>query len=239
MMNIIEFKNIYKSYNQNNILEDFNLKIKKGEFITVIGSSGSGKTTVLKIINGLITPDKGDIFINNENIEKLDKTRLRRKIGYVIQGIGLFPHLTVKKNINYVLGLNRKSLKEEDLDILIEKMGLEKEMMDRFPDELSGGQQQRVGIARAVAANPDILLMDEPFGAVDDITRKSLQKEIKIIHKNLGITIFFITHDIREALNLGSKILIMDKGEVHQYDTADNIRESPKTEFVKQLVGIN
>lgn len=238
-MNIIEFKNIYKSYNQNNILEDFNLKIKKGEFITVIGSSGSGKTTVLKIINGLITPDKGDIFINNENIEKLDKTRLRRKIGYVIQGIGLFPHLTVKKNINYVLGLNRKSLKEEDLDILIEKMGLEKEMMDRFPDELSGGQQQRVGIARAVAANPDILLMDEPFGAVDDITRKSLQKEIKIIHKNLGITIFFITHDIREALNLGSKILIMDKGEVHQYDTADNIRESPKTEFVKQLVGIN
>ena len=238
-MNIIEFKNIYKSYNQNNILENFNLKIKKGEFITVIGSSGSGKTTVLKIINGLITPDKGDIFINNENIEKLDKTKLRRKIGYVIQGIGLFPHLTVKKNINYVLGLNRKSLKKEDLYILIEKMGLEKEMMDRFPDELSGGQQQRVGIARAVAANPDILLMDEPFGAVDDITRKSLQKEIKIIHKNLGITIFFITHDIREALNLGSKILIMDKGEVHQYDTADNIRERPRTEFVRQLVGIN
>ena len=218
-MNIIEFKNIYKSYNQNIVLENFSLNIEKGEFITVIGSSGSGKTTVLKLINGLITPDKGEILIDNQSIEKIDKIKLRRKIGYVIQGIGLFPHLSVKKNINYVLELGGKSLNEVDLNILIEKMGLEKKMMDRFPDELSGGQQQRVGIARAVAANPDILLMDEPFGAVDDITRKSLQKEIKIIHKNLGITIFFITHDIREALKLGSKVLIMDKGEIHQYST--------------------
>ncbi len=237
-MNIIEFKNIYKSYNQNIVLENFSLNIEKGEFITVIGSSGSGKTTVLKLINGLITPDKGEILIDNQSIEKIDKIKLRRKIGYVIQGIGLFPHLSVKKNINYVLELGGKSLNEVDLNILIEKMGLEKKMMDRFPDELSGGQQQRVGIARAVAANPDILLMDEPFGAVDDITRKSLQKEIKIIHKNLGITIFFITHDIREALKLGSKVLIMDKGEIHQYSTPDNIRENPKTKFVKQLVGI-
>ncbi|MRZ30131.1 ATP-binding cassette domain-containing protein, partial [Paeniclostridium sordellii] len=219
--------------------KDLNLDINKGEFITVIGSSGCGKTTVLKMINGLNTPDKGDIFINGKNIKNENIIELRRKIGYSIQGSALFPHLTVEKNISYVLDLinekNKDEIKESILK-LIKVVGLEDNILNRYPDQLSGGQQQRVGIARALAAQPDILLMDEPFGAVDEITRKQLQNEIVKIHKDLGVTTIFITHDIKEALKLGTRVLVMDKGEIVQFNKPEIIKNHPANDFVKELV---
>lgn len=236
---IIKMKHINKTYDDKVIIKDFNLDINKGEFITVIGSSGCGKTTVLKMINGLNTPDKGDIFINGKNIKNENIIELRRKIGYSIQGSALFPHLTVEKNISYVLDLinekNKDEIKESILK-LIKVVGLEDNILNRYPDQLSGGQQQRVGIARALAAQPDILLMDEPFGAVDEITRKQLQNEIVKIHKDLGVTTIFITHDIKEALKLGTRVLVMDKGEIIQFNKPEIIKNHPANDFVKELV---
>ena len=236
---IIKMKHINKTYDDKVIIKDFNLDINKGEFITVIGSSGCGKTTVLKMINGLNTPDKGDIFINGKNIKNENIIELRRKIGYSIQGSALFPHLTVEKNISYVLDLinekNKDEIKESILK-LIKVVGLEDNILNRYPDQLSGGQQQRVGIARALAAQPDILLMDEPFGAVDEITRKQLQNEIVKIHKDLGVTTIFITHDIKEALKLGTRVLVMDKGEIVQFNKPEIIKNHPANDFVKELV---
>lgn len=185
---IIRFEHISKTYGENHILQDFNLDIRKGEFLTVIGSSGSGKTTMLKLINGLSVPTAGRILIDGKDIAQEDQTLLRRNIGYVIQGIGLFPHMTVKANIAYVPNLLNRRDKERTrraVERLIRVVGLETEMLDRYPSELSGGQRQRVGIARALAANPEILLMDEPFGAVDEITRQLLQNEIARIHQEL------------------------------------------------------
>ncbi|GAA0105358.1 ABC transporter ATP-binding protein [Paraclostridium sordellii] len=236
---IIKMKHIKKTYDDKVIIKDLNLDVNKGEFITVIGSSGCGKTTVLKMINGLNTPDKGDIFINGKNIKNENIIELRRKIGYSIQGSALFPHLTVEKNISYVLDLinekNKDEIKESILK-LIKVVGLEDNILNRYPDQLSGGQQQRVGIARALAAQPDILLMDEPFGAVDEITRKQLQNEIVKIHKDLGVTIIFITHDIKEALKLGTRVLVMDKGEIVQFNKPEIIKNHPANDFVKELV---
>ncbi|CEN82727.1 ABC transporter glycine betaine/carnitine/choline ATP-binding protein [[Clostridium] sordellii] len=236
---IIKMKHIKKTYDDKIIIKDLNLDINKGEFITVIGSSGCGKTTVLKMINGLNTPDKGDIFINGKNIKNENIIELRRKIGYSIQGSALFPHLTVEKNISYVLDLinekNKDEIKESILK-LIKVVGLEDNILNRYPDQLSGGQQQRVGIARALAAQPDILLMDEPFGAVDEITRKQLQNEIVKIHKDLGVTTIFITHDIKEALKLGTRVLVMDKGEIVQFNKPEIIKNHPANDFVKELV---
>lgn len=237
---IIRFEHISKTYGENNILQDFNLDIRKGEFLTVIGSSGSGKTTMLKLINGLSVPTAGRILIDGKDIAQEDQTLLRRNIGYVIQGIGLFPHMTVKANIAYVPNLLNRRDKERTrraVERLIRVVGLETEMLDRYPSELSGGQRQRVGIARALAANPEILLMDEPFGAVDEITRQLLQNEIARIHQELGVTIAFITHDIKEALKLGSRVLVMDQGRIEQIGTPDEIRRNPATDFVRQLTG--
>lgn len=239
---IIRFDHVSKSYGENLVLADFNLSINKGEFVTVIGSSGSGKTTMLKMINGLLAPTLGTIYIDGKDIARENQTLLRRNIGYVIQGIGLFPHMSVRKNIAYVPELlNRRDKKRtaRAVERLIEVVGLEHEMLERYPAELSGGQRQRIGIARALAANPEILLMDEPFGAVDEITRKMLQNEIARIHQTLGVTIVFITHDIKEALKLGTHILVMDKGKVEQDGTPEEITLSPATAFVKELVQIN
>ena len=241
MMNeksIISFKNVNKYYGENKILSNFNLDINKGEFITVIGSSGSGKTTMLKMINGLIIPDEGDVIVNGQSVKNTDIIRLRRNIGYVIQEIGLFPHMTVSKNISYVLELEKhnKTKLLETVNNLMNVVELDKEMLDRYPNELSGGQKQRVGIARALASRPEILLMDEPFGALDGITRKSLQEEILKIQKKLNVTIVFITHDIKEAFKLGSRIIIVDKGEIVQSGDKNEIKNNPKTEFVKNLI---
>lgn len=235
----IEYKNIKKAYGDKVIIEKFNLSVEQGEFVTIIGSSGCGKTTVLKMINGLIEPTSGDIFVEGENIRDKNLTELRRNIGYAIQGSVLFPHMTVEQNISYVPNLINKKNKEKT-NLAVSKwmklVDLDEELKDRYPSELSGGQQQRVGIARALASSPDILLMDEPFGAVDEITREQLQNELKQIHKKTGITILFVTHDISEALKLGTKVLVMDKGQIQQYDKPNELLRNPKTDFVKQLV---
>lgn len=236
---IIRFDHVSKSYGENNILHDFSLDIDKGEFLTVIGTSGSGKTTMLKMINGLLSPTLGTIYVDGKDISKENQTLLRRNIGYVIQGIGLFPHMSVKKNIAYVPSLlngHDKQRTARAVERLIKVVGLDEEMLERYPAELSGGQRQRVGIARALAANPEILLMDEPFGAVDEITRKMLQNEIARIHKELGVTIIFITHDIKEAMKLGDRILVMDKGNIEQLGKPEDIRKTPATAFVKELI---
>lgn len=214
------------------------MDIQDGEFISVIGGSGSGKTTVLKLINGLLIPDQGEIYVQDKAIRKVDQNELRRNIGYVIQSIGLFPHMTIEENIGYVLSLTKQdsALIQERVKEMMDIMKLEKQLLTRYPDELSGGQKQRVGIARALASHPKILLMDEPFGAVDEITRHSLQDEILRIYHELHITIFFITHDIREALRLGTRVMIMKDGNIEQFDTPDIVKKQPQTEFVRQLL---
>jgi osmoprotectant transport system ATP-binding protein len=239
-MKAIEYKNICMAYGEKVIIENFHLSIEKGEFVTIIGSSGCGKTTILKMVNGLIQPTSGDIIVDGQNTKDVDLTMLRRNIGYAIQGSVLFPHMTVEKNIAYVPNLLNKSDRERTKQAVSKWMkivGLEDSMRHRYPSELSGGQQQRVGIARALAASPDILLMDEPFGAVDEITRSSLQDEIARIHKETGITILFVTHDISEALKLGTKVLVMDQGKAVQFGTPEEIKKKPATEFVEKLVG--
>ena len=223
---IIELKDIKKAYGQTEVLNHFNLSIDQGEFITIIGTSGSGKTTVLKMINGLIQPTSGHVKVHGQDIQEQDLIQLRRHMGYVIQGSVLFPHLTVKQNIAYVLQLEKKTK-------------LDSSFKDKYPHTLSGGQQQRVGIARALANQPDILLMDEPFGAVDEITRRQLQDELLKIYQQKKITILFVTHDIQEALKLGTKVLIMDQGQIQQFDTPENIIKYPANNFVKKLVSKN
>lgn len=239
MSTAIEFKNIKKAYGEKVVLDHFNLRIEKGEFITIIGSSGGGKTTALKMVNGLIEPTEGDILIFGENIKTKNMIALRRNIGYAIQGGVLFPNMTVEQNISYVPNLLNKKNREKTKAAVSKWMkivGLDEDMKERYPSELSGGQQQRVGIARALAASPEILLMDEPFGSVDEITRGQLQIELKEIYEKTGITILFVTHDISEALKLGTKVLVMDKGLIQQYAEPAELLRSPATEFVKKLV---
>lgn len=235
----VEFRNIKKAYGENVVIEDLNLKIEQGEFVSIVGSSGCGKTTTLKMVNGLIEPTSGSVLVNNEDIKTKNLIELRRGIGYAIQGSVLFPHLNVEQNISYVPNLLNKKDKTKTRDAVAKWMkivGLDEDIMHRYPNELSGGQQQRVGIARALAASPSLLLMDEPFGAVDEITREQLQKEMKRIHKETKITILFVTHDINEALKLGTKVLVMNQGKIEQYDTPKNILNHPASDYVNQLV---
>ena len=239
MKTAIEFRNIKKTYGEKAVMERFNLSVEKGEFVTIIGSSGCGKTTALKMLNGLIQPTSGDIFVDGENIRNKNQTQLRRNIGYAIQGSVLFPHMTVEQNIAYVPNLLNKRNKEKTKSAVSKWMkivGLSEDLKHRYPSELSGGQQQRVGIARALAASPDILLMDEPFGAVDEITRGQLQTEMKRIHQQTGITVLFVTHDISEALKLGTKVLVMNNGKIEQFAKPEDLLRTPATEFVKELV---
>lgn len=235
----VEFRNIKKAYGENVVIENLNLKIEQGEFVSIVGSSGCGKTTTLKMVNGLIEPTSGSVLVNNKDIKTKNLIELRRGIGYAIQGSVLFPHLNVEQNISYVPNLLNKKDKTKTHDAVAKWMkivGLDEDIMHRYPNELSGGQQQRVGIARALAASPSLLLMDEPFGAVDEITREQLQKEMKRIHKETKITILFVTHDINEALKLGTKVLVMNQGKIEQYDTPKNILNHPASDYVNQLV---
>ena len=238
MTKLIEYKNICKSYSGTPVLHDFNLEVNEGDFLCVVGTSGSGKTTMMKMINGLLTPDKGELLISGKNIKDEDIISLRRKIGYAIQGNGLFPHMTAAENIGYVPkleGADDKTI-EGIVDKMLKLVGLSADVKEKYPDELSGGQQQRVGLARAYANSPLILLMDEPFGAVDSITRYQLQKDLKEIHKATNCTIVFITHDIQEAFKLGTHILVMDEGKIQQYGTTDEVRNNPEGDFVKKLI---
>lgn len=236
---IIRYENISMVYSDSQVISDINFEVKKGEFVTVIGSSGCGKTTLLKMANGLIIPTSGNVIVNGKNTRQTDLTSLRRSIGYCVQGSVLFPHMTVAKNIAYVPNLlNKRDRKKIDaaVDKWMNIVGLEFSMKERYPYQLSGGQQQRVGIARSLAVSPEILLMDEPFGSVDEITRGMLQDEIIRIHEQTGITILFVTHDINEAMRLGTKVLVMDRGCVKQYDSPDAVRKNPADEFVEKLL---
>ena len=223
----IRFRGVGKKYNGTEVLKDLSFSIAKGELITVIGSSGCGKTTMLKLINGLLTPDSGKICINGENIAETNQIELRRRIGYVIQNIGLFPHLSVEKNIEFIPHLLKYDKKNAARIArrLIETVGLSADLLSRDPNELSGGQKQRVGVARALAASPEILLMDEPFGALDEITRTKLQKELLKIRRELDLTIVFITHDLKEASKLGDRIFVMDKGTLVSVCTPKELRK--------------
>lgn len=240
MNKAIEMRNVSAAYGDNEVLRQISLSVDMGEFLVIIGPSGCGKTTLLKLINGLVVPTKGEVFVAGERLSDCDLTALRRKIGYAVQGAKLFPHLTVEDNICYVPCLERKMTKEEK-QALTEKMlamtELSPELASRFPSQLSGGQKQRVGIARAMAAQPDILLMDEPFGAVDEITRRTLQEELSVLQKKTRITIVFITHDIEEAFNLGSRILIMKDGVIWQEGKKEELLHAPRDGFVRQLIG--
>ena len=238
MCQIIEYKNIGKSYQGKWVVRNFNLTINEGDFLCIVGTSGSGKTTLLKMINGLVVPDEGDITINGIRVIDQDIISLRRKIGYAIQGDGLFPHMTVADNIGYVPKLD--GVPKEEVDSIVNRMlslvGLPLDSKGKYPKELSGGQQQRVGIARAYANSPKILLMDEPVGAVDSITRYQLQEDLKQIHKQTDCTIVFITHDMHEAFKLGTHILVMHEGKIQQYGTIEEVKNYPSNEYVKQLI---
>lgn len=236
--NIIEFVNVEKSYSETEALKDISFNIPEGSFTVLIGSSGSGKTTALKMVNYLIKPTKGKVLIDGKDISSLDVIKLRRSIGYVIQASTLFPHLNVKQNILYVPNLIAKMKKNDAYSLftkLINTVGLDADIENKYPHELSGGQQQRVGIARALAVNPRILLMDEPFSSVDEITRGLLQEELLRLHKVLNITILFVTHDIEEALKLGDQIIVMHSGSIEQIGSPSDIINNPKSSFVSNL----
>ena len=239
MSAVITFRDVSKSYGGAEAVRDLSLSIEKGEFITVLGASGGGKTTFLKMINGLVEPTSGEITVLGESLKTADLVQLRRKIGYAIQGSVLFPHLTVEENIAYVPNLWNKSDKARTREAVAKWMaivGLTADLGARYPAELSGGQQQRVGIARALAASPELLLMDEPFGAVDALLRRQLQDEILAIHARGGLTIVFVTHDVEEALRLGTRVLILKEGRIEQFAAPAEIREQPATDFVRRLV---
>ena len=239
MSAVITFRDVSKSYGGAEAVRDLSLSIETGEFITVLGASGGGKTTFLKMINGLVEPTSGEITVLGESLKTADLVQLRRKIGYAIQGSVLFPHLTVEENIAYVPNLWNKSDKARTKKAVAKWMaivGLAGELGERYPSELSGGQQQRVGIARALAASPELLLMDEPFGAVDALLRRQLQDEIRTIHARGGLTIVFVTHDVEEALRLGTRVLILKEGRIEQFAAPVEIREQPATDFVRRLV---
>lgn len=242
MDSVIRFEHVAKRYDGQSVLEDFSLEVENGEFLTIVGRSGCGKTTALKLINGLLAADGGCVYVMGEDVSRTDVISLRRRIGYAIQNVGLFPHMTVEKNIAYVPSISglpgwKGAERREKARSLLMRVGLEPELAGRYPRELSGGQRQRVGIARALAANPEILLMDEPFGAVDEITRGFLQDEIARIHKETGITILFVTHDVNEALRLGTKVLVMDQGKIQQYSAPAEIKCHPANDFVRALLG--
>ncbi|WP_291258679.1 ABC transporter ATP-binding protein [Fusobacterium sp.] len=239
---MIEFIGVNKIFKNNIVLHDINLKIEDRSITVFVGPSGCGKTTTLKMINGLIKPTSGKILINGEDIGEKNIIDLRRKIGYVIQQTGLFPHMTIKENIELVAKLEKvpEIERKNRVKELMEMVGLSYEKFsDRYPRQLSGGQQQRVGIARALMTNPDIILMDEPFSALDPITRSQLQDELITIQTQYKKTIIFVSHDMDEAVKIADKICIMGTGKIIQYDDPETILKLPENEFVSNFVGKN
>jgi len=237
---MISFQNISKIFPPEvTALEDVTLEVQSGELLCLIGTSGCGKTTLLKTVNRLIEPSSGHILIDGQDISRLNPIALRRNIGYVIQQTGLFPHLTVEENICYVLRITgrKKALWASRAEELMDIIGMKREYLRRFPRELSGGQQQRVGVARALAANPNIILMDEPFGAIDQITRIQLQDELVKLQDRLHKTIIFVTHDLQEAIKLADRIALMNQGKIIQIGTANELLFFPKNNFVENFMG--
>ncbi|MER1989541.1 betaine/proline/choline family ABC transporter ATP-binding protein [Solibacillus isronensis] len=237
---MLHIENLRKVYRGGKVaVDNLTLDIKKGEFIAFIGTSGSGKTTALRMLNRMVEPTSGTISINGKEITKMNPVTLRRSIGYVIQQIGLMPHMTIRENITLVPRLLQwsKEKRDETAKYLISLVNLPETYLDYYPSQLSGGQQQRIGVIRALAAEQDIILMDEPFGALDPITRDTLQDLIKELQKTLDKTIIFVTHDMDEAIKLADRIAIMHEGKLVQFDTPDNILANPANDFVKEFIG--
>lgn len=237
---MIELKGVSKRYGETYAVRELNLNITEGELVVLIGPSGCGKTTTLKMVNRLIEPSGGSIFVDGKNTAQTNPQALRRGIGYVIQSIGLFPHMSVQQNIGVVpelLGWS-KARRAERADELLALIGLEpSRYRDAYPSELSGGQQQRVGVARALAVDPPVLLMDEPFGAVDPIARDRLQDEFLRLQAQLKKTIVMVTHDIDEAIKMADRVCVMNAGQIEQYDTPETLLSEPKSKFVREFVG--
>ncbi|NJI14942.1 betaine/proline/choline family ABC transporter ATP-binding protein, partial [Staphylococcus agnetis] len=239
---MLSIKNLSKVYaGSKKAVDNMTIDIQQGEFVAFIGTSGSGKTTALRMINRMIEATEGQIMINGKDVRQMNPVELRRSIGYVIQQIGLMPHMTVRENIVLVPKLLKWSQekKDEKARELIKLVDLPEDYLDRYPSELSGGQQQRIGVVRALAAEQDIILMDEPFGALDPITRDTLQDLVKKLQQQLGKTFIFVTHDMDEAIKLADKICIMSHGKVIQFDTPDNILRHPANDFVRDFIGQN
>lgn len=239
----IEFRSVTKRFPDGTVaVDDFSLVLPAHKTTVFVGSSGCGKTTLLRMINRLIEPTSGEITIDGEPIQGRDPVRLRRGIGYVLQNAGLLPHFSVIDNIATVPVLNgtpKKQARERGLELL-DIVGLDRALADRYPRQLSGGQQQRVGVARGLAADPNILLMDEPFGAVDPIVRSELQTETRRLQRDLDKTVVFVTHDIDEAFLLGDQVVILEKGaKIAQVGSPDEIIEKPASDFVAEFVGVD
>lgn len=238
MTPIIEFKNVSKKFDQKLVIDQLDLSINKGEIFVLVGPSGSGKTTTLKMINALSEPTDGDIYFKEKRIKEYNIQKMRWQMGYVLQQIALFPTMDVKQNIEVIpemLGWSKKD-RSEAVDRLLTQVKLDPEQYrHRMPKELSGGEQQRIGILRALAANPEIILMDEPFSALDPISRNSLQELVLDLHQELGTTIIFVTHNMKEAVKLGTRIAVMNQGKIVQCDTPEVIVSQPITAFVKSF----
>lgn len=237
---MVEFKNVSKIYPGGKVaVENINLRIERGEFVCFIGTSGGGKTTTLRMINDMLIPTGGDITVDGKNIHDIDPIELRRSIGYVIQNIGLMPHMTIRDNITLVPKLLKwpKEKRDARAKELIKMVELPEEFLDRYPSELSGGQQQRIGVIRALAADQQIILMDEPFGALDPLTREALQRLVKRLQQQMGRTIIMVTHDMDEAIRLADRIVIMDQGHIIQNASPDDVLTHPANEFVANLIG--
>lgn len=238
MESIIEFKDVSKEFEGNVVLKDLNISVKKGEIFVLVGPSGSGKTTSLKMINGLIEPTNGDLYFKEKRIKDYNIQKLRWQIGYVLQQIALFPTMTVRENIEVIpemLGWD-KGRRTKRVDELLKEVDMDPELFrDRMPSELSGGQQQRIGIIRALASEPDIVLMDEPFSALDPISRANLQDLVLELHRKLGNTVIFVTHNMKEAMKIGSRIAVMHEGKLIQCDTPEEIQKHPANQFVEEF----
>ena len=239
---MIQFRGVTKEFKGNVVLSDISMDINDGELTVLIGPSGCGKTTTLKMINRLIPASKGEIFIDEKNIEEMDKVQLRRNMGYVIQQGGLFPHMTIRQNIEIIERLEKKDTEKivENTKQLMKMVDLDPDQfLDRYPTELSGGQRQRIGVIRALANDPEIILLDEPFSALDPVTRSSLQDELIELQSKVGKTMVFVTHDMDEAIKIADRICIMKDGHILQYDTPEMILKQPADEFVANFVGTN
>ena len=238
---MIAFESVSKSFDNGHswAVKDVSLTVNRGETLALLGSSGSGKTTLLKTVNRLLDPTRGTVRLGEQCVTKLDPVQLRRRVGYVFQGVGLFPHQRVRRNVETVPRLLRwpRNERRARVDMLLRMVGLAPETYaTRFPDELSGGQRQRVGFARALAADPDVLLMDEPFGALDEVVRQRLQQKLAALIKELGKTVLLVTHDLFEALALADRVAVLHNGVLEQVATPRELLKNPKTDFVRQLV---
>jgi osmoprotectant transport system ATP-binding protein len=238
---LIEFRHVSKNFGDAEAVRDFSLILPAHKITVLMGLSGSGKTTLIRMVNKMVEPSTGQVFIDENDLANLDPVKLRRSIGYVMQEVGLLPHKSVLENIRLIAEISGQSKSEalQNAKDMLNLVGIDQEFHDRFPTQLSGGQQQRVGVARALAIKPNILLMDEPFGAVDPIVREELQDELIRIQQNLGLTIMFITHDRHEALKLADQLVVLsDSGQIEQAGTPQEIKQSPSNAFVKKLLGV-